>query len=194
VADSTIREFLVGLGFSVDQAGQRNFVSALEGATLRAKLLGDAIEDMARTVVDKVAQVATQFEQLFYQSQRLGASASSIRAYEYAISQLGGTVEGANSSLEDFGSFLRNTPHAAEAIARALGIPLKDASDHAKFLLEAQQKLGQMPVATANLYRDAYHLGDSSTLFAGERSEAPGLYDRGQFRWQADHGLGRRSR
>jgi hypothetical protein len=176
VADSTIREFLVGLGFSVDQAGQRNFVGALEGATLRAKLLGDAIEDMARTVVDKVAQVATQFEQLFYQSQRIGASASSIRAYEYAISQLGGTVEGANSSLEDFGSFLRNTPHAAEAIARALGIPLKDASDHAKFLLEAQQKLGQMPVATANLYRDAYHLGDPATLFAGERAAAPGLY------------------
>lgn len=173
----TLREFLVGLGFSVDDASQRKFTAAIEGATLRAKLLGDAIEEMARATVGAVSQVATQFEQLFYQSQRLGASASSIRAYEYAISQLGGTVEGANSSLEDFGSFLRNTPGAAGAISRSLGIPLKDAADHAKFLLEAQQKLGNMRPAVADRYREAYHLGDPATLFAGERPEAEGFYN-----------------
>jgi hypothetical protein len=65
VAD-TLREFIVSLGFKLDESQQRNFVGALEGATLRAKLLGDAIEAMARTVVDKVAAVATQFEQLLY--------------------------------------------------------------------------------------------------------------------------------
>jgi hypothetical protein len=173
----TIRELLIGLGFQVDDAQQRKFVSAIEGATLRAKLLGDAIEEMARAAVSAVGQVATQFEQLFYQSQRLGASASSIRAYEYAISQLGGTVEGANSSLDDFGAFLRNTPGAAGAISRSLGIPLKDAADHAKFLLEAQQRLAGMNPAVADRYRDAYHLGDPATLFAGERPEARGFYD-----------------
>ena len=86
MADS-IRSFLVDLGFSIDAASQRSFVGALEGATLRAKLLGDAIEEMARTVVSKVGEVAESFEQLFYQSQRIGASENSIRAFGYAVSQ-----------------------------------------------------------------------------------------------------------
>jgi hypothetical protein len=132
MADS-IREFLVGLGFKVDESQQRNFVSAIEGATLRANLLATAIEDMARTVVDKVGQVATQFEQLFYQSSRVGASASSIRAFEYAVSQLGGTVESANSSLEGFAKFIRETPGGAAAVAKLLNIPLQDTKDTAKF-------------------------------------------------------------
>ena len=173
----TIRSFLVGLGFKVDDASQRNFVSALEGATLRAKLLGDAIEAMARVVVDKVGQVATQFEQLFYQSQRVGASANSIRAFEYAVSQLGGTVEGANSALEGFGEFIRNTPHAAAALARNLGIPLKDTADLAKFLLEVGEKLSHMPTWQANLYRETYHLGDQTTFLATEKANAKKLYD-----------------
>jgi hypothetical protein len=70
----TIREFVASISFKTDESGQRNFVGALESATLRAKLLGDAIESMARTVVDKVGQVATQFEALFYQSQRAADS------------------------------------------------------------------------------------------------------------------------
>ena len=166
----TIREFIVGLGWNIDAASERRFVSAVEGATLRAKLLGDAIELMAATVVDKVGQVATQFEQLFYQSQRVGASANSIRAFQYAIGQLGGTVEGANSALEGFGEFLRNTPHAAEAIARQLKIPLADTKDTAEFLIDIGERLSHMPTYLANQYRDAYHLGDQQTMFALERS------------------------
>ena len=132
---------------------------------------------MARVVVDKVSQVATQFEQLFYQSQRVGASANSIRAFEYAVSQLGGTVEGANSALEGFGEFIRNTPHAAAALARNLGIPLKDTADLAKFLLEVGEKLSRMPTWQANLYRETYHLGDQTTFLATEKATAQKLYD-----------------
>ena len=46
----TIREFLVGIGFKVDQSSERQFTSAMEGAVLRANLLATAIEAMARTV------------------------------------------------------------------------------------------------------------------------------------------------
>ena len=173
----TIRSFLVGLGFQVDESQQRNFVNALEGATLRARLLGDAIEAMARVVVDKVGQVATQFEQLFYQSQRVGASANSIRAFEYAVSQLGGTVEGASSSLEAFGEYIRKYPHVADTLARNLGIPLKDTADTAKFLLEVGEKLSHMPTWQANLYREQFNLGDQTTFLATEKAAAQKLYD-----------------
>jgi hypothetical protein len=102
MATETIREFLAGIGFLVDDASERRFVAALEGATLRAKLLGDAIEASARSVIDSVGKIAEQFEQLFYQSQRFGGSAASIKAFEYAVSQLavtrGKRVEGRRPS------------------------------------------------------------------------------------------------
>src|SRR5262249_9149453 len=146
--------------------------------TLRANLLADAIENMASAVVEKVGVVATQFEQLFYQSQRVGASAQSIRAFEYAVSQLGGTAQAANSSLECFGGFRRNTPHAAEAIARNLNIPLSETKDTAKFLLDIGEKLSHMPAFQANVFREAYHIGDQQTLFAMERAaEAQKYYE-----------------
>src|ERR1700677_4394067 len=122
----TIREFVASLGFKLDESSQRNFVGALEGATLRAKLLGDAIESMARTVVDKVSQVAAQFEQPYYQSQRLGAAPTSIRAFTYAVGQLGGSVDSANASLNSFGAYINSLPKVKEALANNLGIPLKD--------------------------------------------------------------------
>ena len=190
MAVETLREFLVSIGFKVDNSTERRFVSAIEGATLRANLLATAIENMARTVVDKVGQVATQFEQLFYQSQRIGASAASIRAFQYAVSQLGGTVEGANASLEGFGEFLRNTPHAREMIARNLHIPLKDTADSAKFLMEAVAQLSHMPVYQANVFREAYHLGDQQTFFALERSaQARGFYEQ-SLKSQGQAGIG----
>jgi hypothetical protein len=188
VAD-TLREFIVSLGFKLDESQQRNFVGALEGATLRAKLLGDAIEVMARTVVSKVADVATQFEQLFYQSSRVGASASSIRAFEYAVSQLGGTVESANSSLEGFAKFIRETPGGAAAVAHLPKIPLEDTKDTAKFLLEANDALSRMSPALQAKYRETFSLGDYNTSIAGQNAKAEQLYNE-QLKRDKDAGIG----
>jgi tail lysozyme len=165
VAD-TIREFLVGLGFSVNESQQRNFVGALESATLKANLLATAIEDMARTVVGKVSAVAETFEQLYYQSQRIGTSATSIRAFEYAVSQLGGSVDSASASLKSFGDFISSRPAVTESLARTLGIPLKDTADKVQFFLEVTEKLTQRPAWNAKQFVEAYHLGDPSSTFS----------------------------
>lgn len=173
----TIREFLIGFGFDLDEAGERRFVSMIEGATLRANLLADAIENMARVVVDKVAVVAENFEQLYYQSQRIGASANSISAFEDSVKRLGGTAEGARSSLQGFGDFLNNHIGAAGALAKQLGIPLKDTADRGLFLLEVGEKLAQMPKYLATQYRETFHLGDYDTITAAGRAGGRGFYD-----------------
>jgi hypothetical protein len=172
----TIREFVTSLGFKLDESSQRNFVGALEGATLRAKLLGDAIEAMARTVVNKVGEVAATFEQLFYDSQRLNSSAQSIRAFEYAVSQLGGTAAGAHSSLVDFSTFLRENLGATAAVAKLLNIPIKDTADNAKFLIEANEKLSHMSPALQAKYREQFHLGDYATSMAIQNPKMEGFY------------------
>ena len=140
---------------------------------LRANLLADAIENMAKIVVEKVGQVASQFEQLYYQSSRVGASAQAIRAFEYAVSQLGGTAEGANSSLESFGRFLRNTPGALSWVAGQLHVQTKDirgaARENTEILLDIGERLSHMPPYLADRYRQMLGI-DEKTLFAIEHA------------------------
>ena len=57
----TIREFLVSLGFEVREDTLNRFERAIEGATLRAKLLGDAIEGMASSAAESRRQDRRQF-------------------------------------------------------------------------------------------------------------------------------------
>src|SRR5580698_7613817 len=106
----TIREFVVGLGFQLDEAKERDLAAALEGAVLKANLLATAIEGIARTVVSKVGEVAASFEALYYQSQRTLSSPTGIQAFEFAFKNLGSTVADAGAALESFGYRLRTQP------------------------------------------------------------------------------------
>jgi len=54
----TIREFLIGLGYKNDAAGERRFTGAIESATLKANLLATALEDMARKGADVAGGLA----------------------------------------------------------------------------------------------------------------------------------------
>jgi hypothetical protein len=166
----TIREFLAGLGFRVDEASERRFTAALEGATLRAKILGDALEAMAKTVADKIAGVAESFEQLYYESQRIGSSAQSIKAFEYAVSQLGGTVEGAHSSLESFGRMMRDTPGFRGWIKQQFGVET-EGRDAADILGDVLNRMNKMAPALQAQWRTLLGV-DERTQFAARDHDA----------------------
>jgi len=118
---TTIREFLVSLGYTVDGNSERKFKESMRGATLQAQLLADAIEGMVKVVADGVQKVARSFDSLYWSSQRTGASVQNIRALSYAVSQLGGSYDGTRSAIEAFGQHLRSNP-GYSSMLRSLGI------------------------------------------------------------------------
>jgi hypothetical protein len=121
----TIREFLVGIGFKVDQSSERQFTSAMEGAVLKANLLATAIEAMAKTVASKVGEVAEHFEQLYYQSQLALSSVPGIMAFQFAFKQLGSSVGDADTALNNFGYKLRTQPGFEGWVSR-MGVATRD--------------------------------------------------------------------
>ena len=94
-----LKEFLVSLSFSKDETGFHRTMESVESLTKKMLGLGVAIEAAAIASIGAVHRIAMGFESLSYQSQRVGASAGHIKEFSYAISQLGGTAEGALSSL-----------------------------------------------------------------------------------------------
>ena len=155
----TIREFLVGLGFKTDEASLGRFTRAIEGATLRAKLLGDAIEGMATSAYESVTKTADNFERLYWQSQRLATSVSSIRAFSYAVSQLGGDAAQANSSLEGFGNFLKYHPGTRSLIGGRVGHSI-EGEDAGKVLDEVGSYLRTLSKPQQKLQATQMHLDD----------------------------------
>ncbi|NTG00111.1 hypothetical protein G6L30_08255 [Agrobacterium rhizogenes] len=121
----TIREFLVSLGYTVDGNSERKFKESMRGAVVQAQLLADAIEGMARIVVEGVAKVARSFDSLYWSSQRTGASVQNIRALSYAVSQLGGSYDGTRSAIEAFGQHLRSNP-GYSSMLRSLGVSTEE--------------------------------------------------------------------
>ena len=58
MAAETIKEFLVGLGFKVDQAGLSRFASGIASASAKAMALGAAITAAAGAIVAGVKNIA----------------------------------------------------------------------------------------------------------------------------------------
>ena len=140
----TIREFVARIGYKVDEPSERRFFAGMEGAVLKANLLADALEGMARIAVEKVGQTAEYLERLGYMSARLGADAVHIRAFGQAFQQAGGTVEQGIGLLEKFAQWrAKNVTTGANSFLRNLfGIDPKESSDQA--LVDIGKRLDEM--------------------------------------------------
>ncbi|HFF7166025.1 TPA: transglycosylase SLT domain-containing protein [Klebsiella pneumoniae] len=167
----TLKDFLISLGFKVDDAGARKFDAIVTGATLKAIELGTKVELAAASVVAFTAKVASGLDNLYWASQRTGATVQGIKQIGFAVSQMGGSVDAARGSLESLAQFIRTSP-GAEGFLNRLGVQTRDASgnmrDMATIFTGVGQRLSSMPYYRANQY--AQMLGmDENTLLAMRR-------------------------
>ncbi|SAU78286.1 bacteriophage protein [Klebsiella pneumoniae] len=167
----TLKDFLISLGFKVDEAGARKFDAVVAGTTLKAIELGVKAEAAALSVVAFTAKIASGLDDLYWASQRTGATVEGIKQIGYAVSQVGGSVDGARGSLENLARFMRNNP-GAEGFLNRLGIQTRDASgnmrDMATIFTGVGQRLSSMPYYRANQYAQMLGL-DENTLMAMRR-------------------------
>ncbi|KAB8305806.1 lytic transglycosylase domain-containing protein [Rouxiella chamberiensis] len=167
----TIKDFLVSLGFAVDDAGAKKFDAVIAGVTANVFKMAAVVEGAALTVTAFTAKIASGLDNLYWASQRTGASVAGIKALGYAASQTGSNAESAQGSLESLYRFMRNNP-GAEGFLNRLGVQTRDAKgnmkDMASVFSGVGDKLKSMPYYRANQY--AQMLGiDENTLMAMRR-------------------------
>ena len=167
----TIREFLVSIGYGVDQQSERKFKDSVRSATLQAELMSKAIVAAAKTTAEALQQVAKNFDSLYWTSQRTGASVQNIRALSYAVSQLGGSYQGAIQSIEAFGQRLRTNP-GYESLVKSLGVQTRARNGQLRDQIDVMEDLGKrlksMPYYQANQYASA--LGIDETMLRALQS------------------------
>lgn len=163
-----IKEFLVGLGFKVDEKGLKTFTKSIDGATTAVTRLVTTLAGASLTVAASVSAFASNLESLYFASQRIGASAQSIKAAEYAARDFGATAGELRGSLEGIARALRENP-GNEPFLQNLGVKTRDANgqlrDTADLLTDLGKVLSKKDYFLAIRY--AQHFGiDEKTLQA----------------------------
>ncbi|MBN3822354.1 mannosyl-glycoprotein endo-beta-N-acetylglucosamidase [Burkholderia sp. Ac-20384] len=136
-----IREFLVALGFKVDEKGLKNFREGVDDATKGVVRLIGTISGAALTVGAGVAAFASKLERLYFVAQRTGASATSLRAFEFAAKNMGVSAEAATGTIENLARFLRNNP-AGEGYLASLGVQTRNANGELRDTVDIMSDLG----------------------------------------------------
>lgn len=117
-----IQDFLVKLGFQVDDVGLKKFSNALVGTAKSAGAVGVAMVGFAAAVEAGVKKVADRYEDLYYMSQRSGSSVAGLQAAAYAGRQVGLAHGEAAAAIERFGLALRTEKGLREQINGFLGL------------------------------------------------------------------------
>ena len=124
MASSTIQEFLVQLGFKIDEPQLGKFTSSLLSVSKQVVGISLALEGAAIALTAFTTKIASELENLFYSSQRAGTTIQNLQALQYAFGQTGQGAESAAAMMENFRMALRMNP-AVEGFLQGLGIMTK---------------------------------------------------------------------
>lgn len=148
MAAETIREYLVALGFKIDETAFRKFNSAVFKTTEPVLKLGAAAAAAATAIEVMVERVARQMEDLYYAAQRTYATADSLQAVGFAAKQVGLEASRGTDLLEGLGRALRMNP-GAEGLISSFGVKTREANgqlrDMSGVLDDLLSKLAGMP-------------------------------------------------
>ena len=166
---------------ALSETGKR-LAAALKSIGESARFAAAALRSLVRIVTSVVAVFAAAavgvglfalkaseaFDKLYHASRRTGASVVNIKAFQYAVSQLGGSAEDAEASFEGFAERLRSSP-GYFAMLEKMGVKTRDefgrVRDSMEMYLDLGDRLKSMDYHEAKSYASALGM-DEATLMA----------------------------
>jgi hypothetical protein len=141
----TIKEYLVSIGFNVDEKSLSKFNNGLKSAAKSAAVIGTAAVAAAGIVTKVISDVAKSFDETRQLSQRVNATANEIKQLGYVASVSGSSIEAANRSFEGLnrtaGEAALNIGRGATAF-KELGLSAKKQNGDLKTTGELMAEVG----------------------------------------------------
>jgi GH24 family phage-related lysozyme (muramidase) len=140
---SVLKEFLVKIGFKVDETKYRDFQEAMRVTAKNAVEMSK--QALAATTVMGVGlrAVAQQMEGLYFATRRTGSSVTELKELGFAAEQIGVSAEQARGAVEGLAAARRTNP-GLNGILGGMGIDPRQ-TDNAKVLVQLLTKLHGMP-------------------------------------------------
>jgi hypothetical protein len=144
VNTETIKEFLVGLGFKVDEAGLGRFTSSIQTATLAAVGLGAAVAGMAAKIFHDVKETAETYDALDKLATRLRSTVDAVDEFNDIGGLLGLTNEQTEGSLKALDRAIGDTALGlgrAKKVFEEIGLEVLDAGGKMRPTTEVMEEL-----------------------------------------------------
>ncbi len=175
-----LREYLVKLGFQMDQASAKKFTDFMAGAEKAVLKFMSGVAAAAVAVTAGVSKFAAQMERMYWAARHGGSSMAGLKAFERTAENLGASVESARGAVIGLASSIRNNP-VMEAFFRQFGIQTRDAKGNIRettdLLRDMSRVFQDMDYLVANAY--AKQLGITEDLLIAMRDPAfSEMYDR----------------
>lgn len=141
-----IKEFLVGLGFKVDEAGLSKFAEGITSATLRVTALATAATAAAAGIVASVQHIASEYDQLDKLAQQFRTTADAVDEFIDTAAILGLSDDKAVESLKNLDRAIVDTSMGmgrAKLVFEDLGIKVTDAAGKLKPTTEVMGELAE---------------------------------------------------
>ena len=167
MADTSIlREYLVSLGFKVDQSGNKKFVNTLGSLSLNAFTLTKNIEAAAKAIKAMVTDFASAMEKLYYSSRRAESTVQQMQALEFAAKQVGVNGETMKGSIEGMARAMRANP-GLQGLLTNLGVPTKGRTV-AQEMVDMVKQLRKLPFAIGSRYAEMFGMDADTYLMLSQ--------------------------
>lgn len=181
MASVTIEEFLVSLGFNIDENSYRKFNETLFNLGKQVELFAARLAPMAEAaaavgvaVVAMSEKIAEQFTKLKYASDRSDSTVSQLQQIAYGFSAIGISADQAKNMVENFGTSLR-TDKSIQTRLSAMGIhggtPASQFLDVIKYFVKMDKSGPMGPVLVDQLAGD-FGLNEATIHQIGANMEA----------------------
>lgn len=140
---SILKEFLVKIGFQVDETKFRRFQEVMRTTANNAVEMAKVVTAATVGAGAVLVVAGKQLEGVYFAAKRTGAGASELKSLAFAAQQIGLSAEQATSALEGMATARRTNP-GLNGILGQLGINPAE-TDNAKILIELLGKLRSMP-------------------------------------------------
>jgi hypothetical protein len=166
VAD-TLQEFLVNLGFNVDENSFGKFQTRVATAAVGVTNLGVQVTTTVLAIQAGVAKMATAFEEMFYISQRTNTSVQSLTSFGNAARTIGLTSDAARGAVEGLSRAMRGNP-GVSALLNQLGVKTRgrEATD---VMMDLVGQLRKMPFYLAQQYASIAGIDGDTLLMLQQR-------------------------
>jgi tetrahydromethanopterin S-methyltransferase subunit G len=140
---TVLESYLIKLGFAVDEASAKSFMSATSGAFTAVTQITAAVVGMAVAVEEAVRRTAAQMARLSYTAVLAGTNSQALKEYASAIQAVGGNYDQAIQAQQRFGDMMRQQPWMTGYATQLLGRQFKDSNDFMEGITERYHRMVQ---------------------------------------------------
>lgn len=157
-----LREYLIALGFKVDQSGSKKVTNLLTGMDKKTLGLGKSLVGLATTVVATTTIWARQMEKMYYSSRYAETTVAKMQELEYGTRNIGLEAGKGAAALKNMTASIRSNPGLI-GLLNSLGVEVKG-RDKADVMIDLVAALRKMPFYIAERYANLFGI-DKETLY-----------------------------